>query len=65
ILIRAGTLDARLAVLEVEMVQLELRRLERQVGEARRTGQPVDELLRSANAIRGRLDEAMLAAMDL
>jgi DNA primase len=65
ILIRAGTLDARPAVLEVEMAQLELRRLERLVGEARRVGEPIDDLLRSANAIRERLDAAMAQAMDL
>lgn len=65
IVIRSGTLDARPAVLEVELAQLELRRLERQVGAARRSGLPVDDLLRSAHAIRERLDAAMANAMDL
>ncbi len=65
IVIRSGTIDARPAVLEVEMAQLELRRLERQLGAARRERQPVDDLLRSAHAIRERLDAAMANAMDL
>ena len=65
ILLRADNLDARPALLEVELAQLALRRLERQVGEARQRGDSVDDLLRSAGQIRERLDAAMLQAMDL
>ncbi|MBO9533762.1 MAG: DNA primase [Solirubrobacteraceae bacterium] len=65
VILRSGTLDARPAVLEVELAQLALRRLERQIEEARRAGQPIDELRRSATTLRDRLDEAMVAAMDL
>ncbi|MEH3055030.1 MAG: hypothetical protein PGN13_13690 [Patulibacter minatonensis] len=65
VILRAGTLDVRPAVLEVELAQLALRRLERQVSDARRAGQPIDDLLRSAAEIRERLDNAMVNAMDL
>ncbi|MBJ7472133.1 MAG: DNA primase [Solirubrobacteraceae bacterium] len=65
VLLRADTLEVRPALLEVELAQLALRRLERQVGEARRRGEPVDDLLRSAGDIRERLDAAMAQAMDL
>lgn len=64
VILRSGTLEARPALLEVELAQLALRRLERQIGEARRQGHPVEELVRSATAVRERLDAAMLAAID-
>lgn len=65
VILRSGTLDARPAVLEVELAQLALRRLERQIHEARQAGQSVDDLLRSATTVRDRLDAAMVAALDL
>lgn len=65
VLLRAGTLDARPAALEVELAQLAIRRLERQVGEARHQGLPVDDLLRAITTARERLDAAMLAALDV
>lgn len=64
VILRSGTLEARPALLEVELAQLALRRLERQIGDARRQGHPVEELVRSATAVRERLDAAMLAAID-
>jgi DNA primase len=65
VILRSGTLDARPAVLEVELAQLALRRLERQIGDAQRVGQPIEELKRSAATVRERLDAAMVAALDL
>jgi DNA primase len=64
VILRSGTLDARPALLEVELAQLALRRLERQIGDARRQGEPIEELVRSATTVRERLDAAMLAALD-
>ncbi len=64
VLLRSGALEVRPAALEVELAQLAIRRLERQVGEARRQGQPVDDLNRSILTARERLDAAMLAALD-
>ncbi len=65
VILRSGTLDARPAVLEVELAQLALRRLERQIDAARRAGQPADDLRKSAATLRERLDAAMVAALDL
>lgn len=64
VLLRSGALEVRPAALEVELAQLAIRRLERQVGEARHQGLPVDELNRSILTARERLDAAMLAALD-
>ncbi len=64
VLLRSGALEVRPAALEVELAQLAIRRLERQVGEARRQGLPVDDLNRSILTARERLDAAMLAALD-
>ncbi|MFT4034682.1 MAG: DNA primase [Patulibacter sp.] len=64
VILRAGTLDARPAVLDVELAQLALRRLQRRIEAAVRAGEPVDELRREAGTLRERLDQAMLAALD-
>ena len=63
ILLRASTMHARPALLQLELVQMEIRRVMRQIDEARRSGQPVDDLQRQGVDLRRRLDDAMEANM--
>ena len=65
VLLRANTLEARPALLEVELAQLALRRLERRTAAARARGEAVDDLLRAVAPLREQLDEAIAKAMDL
>ncbi len=64
IVLRADRLEANEATLEVELAQLALRRIERQIEQARQAGQPVDDLLRSISGARERLDDAMVRAVE-
>lgn len=63
VLLRADRLDARQSLLEVELAQLELRRLERQIAEGRAKGEAVDDLFRAIGPLREKLDEAIARAM--
>ncbi len=64
VLMRASTMDARPALLELEIVQMEIRRVMRQIDEARRSGGSVDALQRQGADLRRRLDDAMEANME-
>lgn len=63
VLLRADRLDARQSLLEVELAQLELRRLERRIAEGRAKGEAVDDLFRAVGPLREKLDEAIARAM--
>lgn len=63
VLLRADRIEARQSLLEVELAQLELRRLERQIAEGKAKGQPVDDLFRAVGPLREKLDEAIARAM--
>lgn len=63
VVLRADRIDARQSLLEVELAQLELRRLERQIAEGRAKGEPVDDLFRAVGPLREKLDEAIARAM--
>lgn len=64
VFLRTNLVEATQTLLEVELAQLDLRRLDRQIRQARAAREPVEELHLSVQEARARLDAAMVAAIE-